>query len=72
MRIAKSNLKKQSQFVPARNDAKSIITMVYGDFDEPGQRKNKAKQSQFQRYEEEYTPVEKAIGSLTPARDAAC
>jgi hypothetical protein len=35
-------LKKQSQFAEWQNDVKSIITMVYGDFDERRQRKNKA------------------------------
>ncbi len=28
----KTGLKKQSQFVPARNDTKPIMTRVYGDF----------------------------------------
>jgi len=35
-------LKKQSQFENGRNDVKSILTMVYGVFDGPRQRKNKA------------------------------
>jgi len=42
------DLKKQSQFSNDQNDFKSILTMVYGDYDGPGQRKNKANQSQFQ------------------------
>jgi len=40
-------LKKQSQFQNGQNDVKSRLTMVYGDFDGPGRRKNKAKQSQL-------------------------
>jgi len=35
-------LKKQSQFVGRQNNAKLVITMVYGDFNDFGQRKNKA------------------------------
>jgi hypothetical protein len=42
MRIAKSNLKKQSQFQNKKIGVKSILIMVYGDFDGPRQRKNKA------------------------------
>ena len=42
MRIAKWNLKKQSQFIKVENIVKSISTMVYGDFGGPRQRKNKA------------------------------
>ena len=37
-----NDLKKQSQFQNGQNDVKSIITMVYGDYDGQGQRKNKA------------------------------
>jgi len=48
-----AKLKKQSQFSAGRNELKSILTMVYGDFNEPGRRKNKANskpiQSQFVR-----------------------
>ena len=40
------NLKKQSQYLKGQNDAKSVITMVYGDLYRWRQRKNKAKQSQ--------------------------
>ena len=46
MRIAKRNLKKQTQFPKGQNDVKSVSIMVYGDFDGPGRRKNKANQSQ--------------------------
>ena len=42
MRIAKRNLKKQSQFLKGQNDVKSILTMVYGDFGVPRRLKNKA------------------------------
>jgi len=49
MRIAKRNLKKQSQFAKGQNDVKSILIMVYEDFDGLGLRKNKANQSQFAR-----------------------
>ena len=35
-------LKKQTQFSNRENDVKSMWTMVYGDFDGPRQRKNKA------------------------------
>jgi hypothetical protein len=41
------DLKKQSQFLKGQNDVKSIVAMVYGDFDGPGRRENKAGQSQF-------------------------
>ena len=34
-------MKKQTQFENGRNDVKSILTMVYGDFDGPRRRKNK-------------------------------
>jgi len=40
------NLKKQSQYLKGQNDAKSVITIVYGDLYRWRQRKNKAKQSQ--------------------------
>jgi len=36
------NLKKQTQFQNGQNGAKSVITMVYGDLNDLGQRKNKA------------------------------
>jgi len=39
-------LKKQSQFFKGQNDVKSMLTIVYGDFNGPRQLKNKAKQSQ--------------------------
>jgi len=35
------DLKKQSQFMKGQNDAKSILTMVYGDLDDCRLRKNK-------------------------------
>jgi len=38
----KGDLKKQTQFLNGQNDAKSMLTMVYGDFDGPERRKNKA------------------------------
>jgi hypothetical protein len=41
------HLKKQSQLLKDQNGVKSIVTMGYGDFDGPGQRRNKANQSQF-------------------------
>jgi hypothetical protein len=43
------DLKKQSQFAKGQNAIKSVFTMVYGDFSVCGQRKNKAKQSQFEK-----------------------
>ena len=46
-RVERVHLKKQSQNFKGQNDVKSILTMVYGDFDEPDRRKNKAKQTQF-------------------------
>ena len=42
MRIAKGNLKKQSQFSEGQNDVKSVIVMVYGDFGMLRLRENKA------------------------------
>ena len=36
-----ANLKKQSQFSNGQNDVKSILLMVYEDFEGPRQRKNK-------------------------------
>ncbi|MGB2864435.1 MAG: hypothetical protein WBC05_13995, partial [Sedimentisphaerales bacterium] len=47
-KMKKSDLKKQSQFPKGQNDVKSILIMGYGDFDGSRQRKNKAKQTQFQ------------------------
>jgi len=35
-------LKKQSQFLKGHNDAKPVMTKVYGDLKVPGRRKNKA------------------------------
>ena len=52
--LRRGNLKKQSQFSNGQNDVKSILIMVYGDFDGPRRRKNKAKQTQFS-----YFPVAK-------------
>jgi len=40
-------LKKQTQFLQGQNDVKSVLIMVYGDFNGPRRRKNKAKQSQY-------------------------
>jgi hypothetical protein len=37
-----ADLKKQSQFAAGRNDVKSILAMVYGDFNGWRQRKTKA------------------------------
>ena len=48
-RVEKVHLKKQTQFLKGQNDVKSVLTMDYGEFDGPGQRENKAKQSQFCR-----------------------
>jgi len=45
-------LKKQSQFLKGQNDAKQVMTKVYGDLNEPGRRKNKAKQSQLPNFED--------------------
>ena len=45
--LTESELKKQSQFFKGQNDVKSILIMVYGDFDGPSQRKNKPNQTQF-------------------------
>ncbi len=42
MRIAKGNLKKQSQYLKVQNDVKSVLIMVYGDLGDFGRRKNKA------------------------------
>jgi len=42
------DLKKQSQFAKGQNDVRAVLITGYGDFDGPGWRKNKAKQSQFQ------------------------
>jgi len=36
------NLKKQSQFLKGQNEAKIVMTRIYGDFDGPVRRKNKA------------------------------
>jgi len=35
-------LKKQSQFSKGQNDIKTVLLMVYGDFDGPRRQKNKA------------------------------
>jgi hypothetical protein len=40
--LTEYDLKKQSQFAPARIGALSAIVMVYGDFSGPEQRENKA------------------------------
>jgi len=45
----KNNLKKQSQFVKEQIGVKSVIIMVYGDFNGLRRQKNKAKQSQSVR-----------------------
>jgi hypothetical protein len=47
-------LKKQSQFVEGQNDVKLVLTMVYGDFNDFGRRKNK--------------PNSKPIAGLWPKR----
>ena len=46
----KRDLKKQSQFLKGQNDAKPVMTKVYGDLKVPGRRKNKAKQSQLPNF----------------------
>ena len=46
MRIAKTNLKKQSQFIKGQNNATSLQVMIYGNLGGWRLRKNKAKQSQ--------------------------
>jgi len=48
LRIAKRNLKKQSQFADGQNGVNSFQKGDYGDNPPCGARKNKAKQSQFQ------------------------
>ena len=40
--LTESYLKKQSQFAKEQNDVKSILIMVYGVFNGPRRRKNKA------------------------------
>jgi len=45
MRIAKRSLKKQSQFAPALNSAKSYMKGDYGNTLPFGAQKNKAKQT---------------------------
>jgi hypothetical protein len=41
------NLKKQSQFAPAQNSAKSYVKGDYENKPVPGAKENKANQSQF-------------------------
>jgi hypothetical protein len=41
MRIAKRNLKKQSQFAKGKNDVKPLLIMIYADFGVLRRRKNK-------------------------------
>jgi hypothetical protein len=48
LRIAGTNLKKQSQFMPDMMGANPFIQGDYGDFPPAGHSENKAKQSQFQ------------------------
>jgi hypothetical protein len=48
LRIAKTNLKKQSQFDSGQIGAYSYMKGTYGNKPACGARKNKAKQSQFQ------------------------
>jgi hypothetical protein len=43
----KVHLKKQSQFAPARTDAKSCVLRAYENTPRGGRRENRAKQSQF-------------------------
>ena len=49
------DLKKQSQFAKGQNDAKIVMTMVYGDLNGPGRRKNKPNskpnKANFKNYE---------------------
>jgi hypothetical protein len=44
--LQQGKLKKQSQFSKWENDFKSILSILYGDFDGPGPRKNKPNQTQ--------------------------
>jgi hypothetical protein len=46
--MTEPNLKKQSQFAPARIGAKSLVKGDYGNRPACGAGKNKPKQSQFQ------------------------
>jgi hypothetical protein len=46
--LRKSNLKKQSQFEPGLNGAKSLLKGSYGNISADAEDENKAKQSQFQ------------------------
>jgi hypothetical protein len=45
--LTEHDLKKQSQFAPARIGAKSVVKGGYGNKPRCGVEKNKAKQSQF-------------------------
>jgi len=50
--LQRGYLKKQSQFPKGQNNVKSILSMLYGDYNGPRRRKNKPnskpKQSQFE------------------------
>jgi len=59
-------LKKQSQFQNGQNDVKSIITMVYGDFDGPGRRKNKPNSKPISFSPQHCCGVEKQVEKTKP------
>ena len=44
--LIEHNLKKQTQFLKRQIDAKSVITIVYGDLDKWRRPENKANQTQ--------------------------
>ena len=60
------NLKKQTQFAKGHNDVKSMLIMVYGDFNVPERRKNKAKQSQYAGPWPEIRKKTNGCGMITP------
>ena len=57
-----ARLKKQSQFAKGKNDAKLVMTIVYGIFSRWRHRKNKANQSQFSCEAEPAQAIPKACG----------
>ena len=68
LRIAKWNLKKQSQFEPVQIGVKCYLEEAYGNIPTKGARKNKANQSQFhaptQPAKEQKTKKWQSIGCL--------
>jgi hypothetical protein len=56
MRIAKRDLKKQSQFAGGQNDVKLVIVETYGDLCDWKLQKNKAKQSQTKPIQSQTKP----------------